>query len=114
MYIIHASVSSKTLPQQLIQNMMVLRALMCSLLMFLLVDSSEGHITFFSPKEMMLMKEREGKKDMEPRSEDEQFQDVSLQPPEPEAAEEVQIVVRVAPLQLDHSVPVLEEFVHKQ
>ncbi|XP_055016949.1 motilin-like [Boleophthalmus pectinirostris] len=58
--------------------------LLLSLLLSLHLDTSEGHITFFSPREMMLMKEREGKKDVEPRSEDGQFQDVNLQPPETE------------------------------
>lgn len=78
-----------------------------------LVEKTEGHITFFSPREMMLMKEREGKKDMEPRSEDGQFQDVTIQqvPPNPEKT--VEIAVRLSPKQLDHVAPVLEELIHE-
>ncbi|XP_033822891.1 motilin-like [Periophthalmus magnuspinnatus] len=91
--------------------------LLLSLLLSLHLDTSEGHITFFSPREMMLMKEREGKKDMEPRSEDGQFQEVNLQQPEiehgatPEKA--VEVTVRLSPRQLDHMGPVLEEFIHE-
>ncbi|XP_041639389.1 motilin-like isoform X1 [Cheilinus undulatus] len=50
-------------------------------LVALLAERTEGHITFFSPKEMMLMKEREGRKDMEPRSEDGHFEVVTVQLP---------------------------------
>uniref|UniRef100_UPI0037E7886C motilin-like n=1 Tax=Semicossyphus pulcher TaxID=241346 RepID=UPI0037E7886C len=49
-------------------------------LVVLLAERTEGHITFFSPKEMMLLKqEREGRKDVEARSEDEPFEEVTVQ-----------------------------------
>lgn len=47
-------------------------------LLALVVERTEGHITFFSPKEMMKMKQN-GKKDMETRSEDGQFEEVTIQ-----------------------------------
>ncbi|XP_061640868.1 motilin-like isoform X2 [Phyllopteryx taeniolatus] len=72
-------------------------------LVALLVERTQGHITFFSPKEMMLMKEREGRKDMEPRSEDGQFEEDKT----------VDIAVRLSPKQLDHVAPVLEELIHE-
>ncbi|XP_061640867.1 motilin-like isoform X1 [Phyllopteryx taeniolatus] len=87
-------------------------------LVALLVERTQGHITFFSPKEMMLMKEREGRKDMEPRSEDGQFEEVALQ--QLSQAEHggnpdktVDIAVRLSPKQLDHVAPVLEELIHE-
>ncbi|CAJ1051516.1 motilin-like isoform X2 [Xyrichtys novacula] len=46
-------------------------------LVALLAERTEGHITFFSPKELMEMKEREDRKDMAPRSEDSQPGDVT-------------------------------------
>ncbi|CAG5983301.1 motilin-like [Menidia menidia] len=84
----------------------------------LLVERTEGHITFFSPKEMLLMKEREGRKDMEPRSEDGQFEEVSTrQLPQVERDgnpdKTMEIAVRLSPKQLDHVAPVLEEFIHE-
>ncbi|XP_061687289.1 motilin-like isoform X2 [Syngnathoides biaculeatus] len=84
----------------------------------LLVERTQGHITFFSPKEMMLMKEREGRKDMEPRSEDGQFEEVALQQlPQTEHGanpdKTVDIAVRLSPKQLDHVAPVLEELIHE-
>ncbi|XP_035487732.1 motilin-like [Scophthalmus maximus] len=82
----------------------------------LLTERTEGHITFFSPKEMMLMKEREGRKDMEPRSEDGQFEEVTVQqlpPVEHGDDKTVEIAVRLSPKQLDHVAPVLEEIIHE-
>ncbi|XP_068449598.1 motilin-like [Clinocottus analis] len=81
----------------------------------LLAERTEGHITFFSPKEMMLMKER---KDMEPRSEDGQFEEVTVQQlPQVERGgnpeKTVEIAVRLSPKQLDHVTPVLEEIIHE-
>ncbi|XP_037107930.1 motilin-like [Syngnathus acus] len=87
-------------------------------LVALLVERTQGHITFFSPKEMMLMKEREGRKDMEPRSEDGQFEEVAVQQlPQVEHGgnpdKTVDITVRLSPKQLDHVAPVLEELIHE-
>ncbi|XP_039468808.1 motilin-like isoform X1 [Oreochromis aureus] len=87
-------------------------------LMALLVQRTEGHITFFSPKELMLMKEREGRKDMEPRSEDGQFEEVTVQqvPQTERGGNPEKIVensVRLSPKQLDHVTPVLEEIIHE-
>nr|XP_057926983.1 motilin-like [Doryrhamphus excisus] len=87
-------------------------------LLALLAERTQGHITFFSPKEMMLMKEREGRKDMEPRSEDGQFEDVTVeQLPQAERGgnpdKTVDITVRLSPKQLDHVAPVLEELIHE-
>lgn len=86
-------------------------------LVALLAERTEGHITFFSPKEMMLLKqEREGRKDMEPRSEDGQFEEVTVQQL-PQAGgnpdKTVEIAVRLSPKQLDHVAPVLEEIIHE-
>ncbi|XP_072293836.1 motilin-like [Eucyclogobius newberryi] len=82
-------------------------SVLLSLILSLFIDSSEGHITFFSPREMMLMKEREGKKDMEPRSEDEPTLEVTQeQGTEPQ----VELTVHLAPRQLHHSAPLLEQF----
>ncbi|XP_034536254.1 uncharacterized protein mlnl [Notolabrus celidotus] len=80
-------------------------------LVALLAERAEGHITFFSPKEMMLMKEREGRKDMEPRSEDLQFEEVTAQQPPQEKT--VEIAIRLSPKQLDQVAPVLEEIIHE-
>ncbi|XP_044031972.1 motilin-like [Siniperca chuatsi] len=87
-------------------------------LVMLLAERTEGHITFFSPKEMMLMKEREGRKDMEPRSEDGQFDEVTVQQlPQAERGgnpdKTVEIAVRLSPKQLDHVAPVLKEIIHE-
>ncbi|XP_040890610.1 motilin-like [Toxotes jaculatrix] len=87
-------------------------------LVALLAERTEGHITFFSPKEMKLMKEREGRKDMEPRSEDGQFEEVTVQQlPQLEHGgnpdKTVEIAVRLSPKQLDHVAPVLEEIIHE-
>ncbi|KAM6947549.1 motilin-like isoform 2-T2 [Lycodopsis pacificus] len=99
----------------------VIGCLVLACLMALLAERTEGHITFFSPKEMMLMKESEGKKDMAPRSEDGQFQEVPVQqlpqlehgghPGNPDKT--VEIAVRLSPKQLDHVTPVLEEIIHE-
>ncbi|CAN9512430.1 unnamed protein product [Ophioblennius macclurei] len=91
--------------------------LMC-LVALLQVQRTEGHITFFSPKEMMLMKEREGRKDMEPRSEDGQFEEVAVQHhPQAERAgnpdKAVEIALRLTPKQLDHVAPQLEDIIHE-
>lgn len=93
----------------------------CVVLMCLVVvqlERTEGHITFFSPKEMMLMKEREGRKDMEPRSEDGQFEEVTVQHlPEAERAgnpgKSVEIGLRLTPKQLDRVAPAIEEIIHE-
>ncbi|KAK1901586.1 Ghrelin [Dissostichus eleginoides] len=76
--------------------------LVLACLVVLLAERTEGHITFFSPKEMMLMKEREGRKDMEPRSEDGQFEEDKT----------VEIAIRLSPEQLAQVAPVLEEIIH--
>ncbi|KAM4613923.1 motilin-like isoform 2-T2 [Polymixia lowei] len=90
--------------------------LMC--LVAMLSEITEAHITFFGPKEMMLMKEREGRKGMEPRSEDGQFDEATI-PQLPEVVTEgnpdkiVEIAVRLSAKQLDHMAPVLEEIIHE-
>ncbi|XP_037535120.1 motilin-like [Nematolebias whitei] len=83
----------------------------------LLVERTEGHITFFSPKEILLMKEREGKKDTEPRSEDGQFEEVTIQqaprmerdgnPENP-----LKLDIRRSTKQLDHMDPLLNQIIH--
>ncbi|KAL7407881.1 hypothetical protein ABVT39_015060 [Epinephelus coioides] len=92
--------------------------LVLACLVALLAERTDGHITFFSPKELMLMKEREGRKDMEPRSEDGQFEEVTVQQlPLVEGGgnhdKTVEIAVRLSPQQLDHVAPVLEEIIHE-
>ncbi|XP_041836236.1 motilin-like [Melanotaenia boesemani] len=87
-------------------------------LLALLAERTDGHITFFSPKEMMLMKEREGKKDIEPRSEDGQFEEVAIQQvPQMEhngnPDKTLEIAVRLSPKQRNHVAPMLEEFIHE-
>lgn len=90
-------------------------------LMALLVEKTGGHITFFSPKELMLMKvkqEREGKKDMQPRSQDAQFEEITVQQvPQMEHGENpkqtIEIAVRLSPEQLDRVTPVLEEIIYE-
>ncbi|XP_069009096.1 motilin-like [Embiotoca jacksoni] len=88
---------------------------MLACLVALLLERTEGHITFFSPREMMLMKEREGKK--EPRSDDGQFEEVTVQQlPQMENGnpdKTVEIAVRLSPKQLDHVAPMLEEIIHE-
>ncbi|XP_037831163.1 motilin-like isoform X2 [Kryptolebias marmoratus] len=84
----------------------------------LLVERTEGHITFFSPKEIQTMKDKEGKKGMEPRSEDGQFEDVTIrQAPQMERVENpentLELDVRLSPKQLDHVAPVLEDIIHE-
>lgn len=64
------------------------------------------------------MKEREGKKDMEPRSEDGQFEEVTVQQlPQGDSGgnpdKTVEIAVRVSAKQLDHVAPVLAEIIHE-
>ncbi|KAG7229766.1 hypothetical protein INR49_012562 [Caranx melampygus] len=87
-------------------------------LVALLAERTEGHITFFSPKEMMQMKEQKSRKDMETRSEEGQFEEVTIQQlPQEEQVETpdktVEIAVRLSPKQLDHVAPVLEEIIHE-
>ncbi|CAL8338012.1 unnamed protein product [Lota lota] len=87
-------------------------------LVAMMVESTEGHITFFSPREMMLMKERDGKKVMEPRSEDGHFQEASLpQLPETESGgnpdRTIEIAVHLSAQQLYHVTPVLEEIIRE-
>ncbi|XP_035245896.1 uncharacterized protein mlnl isoform X2 [Anguilla anguilla] len=64
-------------------------ALAAAFLVAALVERAESHFTFFSPKEMREMMERgrAGKKsvDLEPRSEEGQFEEVAI----PERSEEV-------------------------
>ncbi|KAK9529353.1 hypothetical protein VZT92_013452 [Zoarces viviparus] len=96
----------------------VIGCLVLACLMALLAERTEGHITFFSPKEMMLMKDREVRKDMAPRSEDRQFEEVTVkQLPQLEDGgnpdKTVGIAVRLSPKQLDHVTPVLEEIIHE-
>ncbi|XP_062271392.1 motilin-like isoform X1 [Scomber scombrus] len=87
-------------------------------LVALLAERTEGHITFFSPKELLLLKqEQEGRKDMT-RSEDGQFEEVTVQQfPKLERGgnpdKTVEIAVRLSPKQLDHVAPVLEEIIHE-
>uniref|UniRef100_A0A1A8PY10 Si:ch211-260m19.8 n=1 Tax=Nothobranchius rachovii TaxID=451742 RepID=A0A1A8PY10_9TELE len=89
----------------------------CMVLMFMLVflaERTEGHITFFSPKEIQLMKEREGKKDTGPRSDDGPFEDVTVrQAPrmerDPNPENSLHLDVRLSPKQLVRVAPVLEE-----
>ncbi|XP_037346471.1 motilin-like [Pungitius pungitius] len=95
----------------------VVGCLVLACLVGLLAERAEGHITFFSPKELMLMKEREGRKNMEPRSEDGQFEEVTVQQlpllehgGNPDKI--VEVAVRLSPKQLDHGSPVLEEIIH--
>ncbi|KAM9410537.1 motilin-like isoform 2-T3 [Pholidichthys leucotaenia] len=87
-------------------------------LVALLVETVEGHITFFSPKELQMMKDREGRKNMEPRSEDGQSEEVTVQQvPQVEhggnSEKTVEIAVRLPPKQLDHVAPVLEEIIRE-
>ncbi|KAM4740180.1 motilin-like [Anableps anableps] len=86
-------------------------------LLALVVERTEGHITFFSPKEMMKMKQN-GKKDMETRSEDGQFEEVTVQQAplmehngNPDNT--LEVAVRLLPRQVDHVAPVLEEIIHE-
>ncbi|XP_056128709.1 motilin-like [Lampris incognitus] len=96
----------------------VVSCVMLVCLVSMLAERAEGHITFFSPKEMMLMKEREDKKAMEPRSEDGQFEEATIQQL-PEVGSDVnpdktvEIAVRLSAKQLDHVAPVLEEIIHE-
>ncbi|KAM3620709.1 uncharacterized protein V6R79_000877 [Siganus canaliculatus] len=87
-------------------------------LVALLAEGTDGHITFFSPKEMLWMKEREGRKDMEPRSEDGQFEEVTVQQlPQIERGgnpdQTVEIALRLTPKQLEHVAPVFEGFLQE-
>uniref|UniRef100_A0A1A7WND1 Si:ch211-260m19.8 n=2 Tax=Iconisemion striatum TaxID=60296 RepID=A0A1A7WND1_9TELE len=89
--------------------------LVCTLVV--LAERTQGHITFFSPKEILLMKEREGKKDMGPRSEDGPIEDVTVrQAPQmernPNPGNAVELDVRLSPKQLGRVAPVLEEMIH--
>ncbi|KAJ3603339.1 hypothetical protein NHX12_031081 [Muraenolepis orangiensis] len=91
----------------------------CVLLLCLaamMVETTEGHITFFSPKEMMLMREREGKKTMEPRSEDDQMVQEASVPQLPETDPQdgtIEIAVRLSAQQLYHVTPVLKEIIRE-
>ncbi|XP_039653983.1 motilin-like [Perca fluviatilis] len=91
--------------------------LVLACLVALLAERTEGHITFFSPKEMMLMKEREGRKDMEPRSngqfEEDAVQQLSRVERGENPDETVEIGVRLSPKQLDHVALVLKEIIHE-
>ncbi|TDH14413.1 hypothetical protein EPR50_G00042610 [Perca flavescens] len=91
--------------------------LVLACLVALLAERTEGHITFFSPKEMMLMKEREGRKDMEPRANGQFEEDTVQQLPRVERGENpdetVEIGVRLSPKQLDDVAQVLKEIIHE-
>ncbi|XP_047203214.1 motilin-like [Girardinichthys multiradiatus] len=88
--------------------------LMC--LLALVAERTEGHITFFSPKEMMKMKQQNGKKDMETRSEDGQFEEVIVQQaPLVEHngnSDNTEVAVLLLPRQMDQVPPALEEILH--
>ncbi|XP_040926851.1 motilin-like isoform X4 [Betta splendens] len=83
----------------------------CVVVVWLLAARSEGHITFFSPKEMMLMKEREGRKEIEPQVEDAQSEDVSVQqlPPVDDGGNPDKTMDEV---QLDLVTSVLKDIIH--
>ncbi|XP_035858203.1 motilin-like [Sander lucioperca] len=91
--------------------------LVLACLVMLLAERTEGHITFFSPKEMMLMKEREGRKDTEPRLNGQFEEDRVQQLLRVEHGENpdktVEIGVRLSPKQLDRVAPVLKEIIHE-
>ncbi|XP_035653383.1 motilin-like [Oncorhynchus keta] len=89
-------------------------------LVAMLHERAEGHFSFFSPKEMRELKalqDKLGRKDMEPRSEDGQFQDVTIQQlPEDDGGtpgKTVEISVRLTAKQLEHVAPVLEDIIHE-
>ncbi|KAM4583172.1 motilin-like isoform 2-T4 [Fundulus diaphanus] len=86
-------------------------------LLALVAERTEGHITFFSPKEMQQMKQN-GKKDMETRSEDGQFEEVTVQQAplmehNRNSDNTLEVAVRLLPRQVDHVAPVLEEIIHE-
>ncbi|XP_053299592.1 motilin-like isoform X1 [Pleuronectes platessa] len=91
-------------------------------LVALLAERAEGHITFFSLKEMKQMRDREGTKDLGPRSEDSQLEPVTV-PELPQVEQDgnpvssqdktVEFTVRLSPKQLDHVAPVLEEYIEE-
>ncbi|XP_042357836.1 motilin-like isoform X1 [Plectropomus leopardus] len=111
--------------------------LVLACLVALLAERTEGHITFFSPKEMIEMRKhgsatwrsprmrtysylqgREGRKDMEPRSEDGQFEEVTdQQPPQVELGgnpdKTVEIAVHLSRKQLDDVAPMLKDIIHE-
>ncbi|XP_042357853.1 motilin-like isoform X2 [Plectropomus leopardus] len=92
--------------------------LVLACLVALLAERTEGHITFFSPKEMIEMRGREGRKDMEPRSEDGQFEEVTdQQPPQVELGgnpdKTVEIAVHLSRKQLDDVAPMLKDIIHE-
>ncbi|KAJ8338734.1 hypothetical protein SKAU_G00355200 [Synaphobranchus kaupii] len=96
-------------------------ALVAAFLVAVLVERAESHFTFFSPKEMREMMERgrAGKKsvDLEPRSEEGQFEEVAI----PERSEEVggaqgkavEIGVRLSAKQLEQVAPAFGEILHE-
>ncbi|XP_038133760.1 motilin-like isoform X2 [Cyprinodon tularosa] len=86
-------------------------------LLALLAERTEGHITFFSPSEMMKLKQN-GKKNMETRSEDGQLEEVTVQQApliehngNPDNT--LEVAIRLLPRQVDHVSPVLEEIIHE-
>ncbi|XP_060926643.1 motilin-like [Limanda limanda] len=87
-------------------------------LVALLAERTEGHITFFSLKEMKQMRDREGTKDLGPRSEDSQLEPVTV-PELPQVEQDgnpdktVEFTVRLSPKQLDHVAPVIEEYIEE-
>ncbi|RVE72997.1 hypothetical protein OJAV_G00044140 [Oryzias javanicus] len=85
-------------------------------LMAFLVERSQGHITFFSPKELLHMRlqELQEKKDMKPRSEE--FDEVILeQVPQMDANTDntLELGVRLSPRQLNYVAPVIKEIIHE-
>ncbi|XP_078803567.1 motilin-like isoform X2 [Oryzias latipes] len=83
-------------------------------LMAFLVERSQGHITFFSPKELLHMREQQEKKDMKPRSEE--FDEVILeQVPQRDANTDktLELGVRFSPRQLTYVAPVIKEIIHE-
>ncbi|XP_057702575.1 motilin-like [Corythoichthys intestinalis] len=99
----------------------VVGCMVLTCLVALLVERTQGHITFFSPKEMSdmrMLKQREGRKDMAPRSEDGQCEEVAVQQlPQTEHGgkpdKTVDTTAHLSLKQLDQVAPVLEELIHE-
>ncbi|KAJ7999687.1 hypothetical protein DPEC_G00196990 [Dallia pectoralis] len=100
-------------------NKMTMRgSVMCCVLLVclvaMLVKQVEGHVSFFSPKEMREMKDQKnkGRKDMEPQTLDGQLQDVTIKNLREVASEIPDKIVEIAK-QLEHVGPVLEEIINE-
>ncbi|XP_062313971.1 motilin-like [Osmerus eperlanus] len=90
---------------------MVIGCLVLAFFLVMMAQRAEGHITFFSPQEMRALKEREGRKLMEPRSEDGQIETNQHLPKEDGAGnpeKTVEISMQLSAKQLDQVAPVLE------